>query len=328
MLRDRLAAAGWKAGNNGDDTRLRMTSPRGHLTAHAETAGPPRMSLQKPGAKTSGQGSGAKTSEETATTFFVRFEERATDQQRDLAVDRLFKTDAPLDTLLLFESAWTDAQRARVLDEFAKHPPTTAETWLTLANIHHRGKHDEEARDALRRAAALLRLDQDPSSVKNKLNQLAKELGDEKLIERLDSDAPDFDLLKELGFVEISPGGNPAPTEFELGKAANYFVRDHGGEWQLVSISVKPIDQGTSDAYQLDFVQVQKNGRSYSSGQVVNERHPVPQEVSIKNLGQLRFDVIKQPGRPWFTITTQWQHLPAGGSPLPQAQIGAAAAGG
>ena len=319
LVRGRLEVTGWKSSNDSDETYLRMIGPHGRLTAFGENADGLGIWLEKSAAGSSGQASGDKAAAKTMTTFFVRYEERATAAERDLAVDTLFDADARLETVLLFENQWTITQRERVLDRFAKHPPTTAATWLALANIHHRGKRDNEARDALRRAVALLRVEHDASSLKSKLNQLAKELGDEKLAEKLDAEPPDFELLNELGFLEISADSNLAPIEFDLDGAANYLVRNPGGEWRLLSFSAKPTAQGPNELYQLALAQAMPHSRSVSSGQTLNERHPVQQEVFIEGLGRLHFDVIKQPGQPRFTITAAVQHVRADGSPLPAA---------
>jgi hypothetical protein len=309
-----------------------MKGPQGHLTAHAENAGGVQISLGESKVKTSDQilaknPAGDKTSAGTPATFFVRYEERATPDERNAAIDKLFAAGAPLETLLLFEHSWTDPQRSQVLDRFASHPPKSVEAWLTIASIQHRARHDDQAREALRRSAVLLRVEQDASSLRSKLTQLAKDLGDEKLIEKLDAAPPDFDLLKELGFVELSADGGSSRTEFEFGDAANYFVRNAQDRWRIVRILAQPTAQGSTDAYQLGVSQIMPHGSSFSSGQELNERRPVRHELSLEDAGRLLFEIIKQPGQPRFTVTTRIESAPAAVAPVPQVQAADPASG-
>jgi hypothetical protein len=315
LLRDRLETAGWNEGEGRDENRLAMKGPHGRLTAFGENADGFGIGLDKAPTEKSKQPPD-ETLTTKPTTFFVRYEEYATSEERATAIDKLFDSGVPIQTAMMFENDWTVAQRKKLLDRFAEHPPTSAEQWLVLANIQRGDKNDDAARDALRRSVALLRVAHDASDVKSKLTQLAKELGDEKLVEKLEAEPPDFELLKELGYLEISAVGPAPPVEFDLDGAANYLVRKTDGDWQLISFSAKPTANNRNQGYQLGVGRALPHSRSFSSGQMLNERHPVQQLISIDGLERLHFEIIQQPGLPRFTVTTELQPVQADGSPL------------
>ncbi len=254
------------------------------------------------------------------TVFFVTYTRDHSQQDHDRAIEALFVSDAPLETLLLFENTLTKSQRQQVLARFAEHPVPTAEGWCTAASLYACGKEPERALDALKRAIALLPVSSPSSPVRGRLETLAKELGHEKLVEESSAQPPDITLLKELGFVEIAADSELSPVDFGVGEAVNYCVQDNDGKWKLLTYTARLVEPGKNERYELALAQVTGGSRSYSTGQTLREGNPIQQELFVEGVGRLHFEFVKQADKPRFTVTLEVQPVRADGSPLTPAE--------
>ncbi len=300
-LRGRLEVAQFKGDIQHD--ALRMHNEVGKVVVLSEYADGQRLAFVE--RETPGE-----------TVFFVTYTRDYSGDDRDRAVAALFESAAPLETLLLFENSLTGPQRQQVLARFAEHPPATAEGWRAAASLYAPAKEPEQALEALKRAVALLPLSQPSSPVRSQLDALAKQLGHEKLVEELSAQPPDIDLLKELGFVEITANGETAPLEFGVGDAVNYCVQDGDEKWKLLSYTASLGDPGVNARYELALAQAADGTRSYSHGQTLREGNPIQQQLFVEGVGRLHFEFVKQPDQPRFTVTLQVQPVHADGSPL------------
>jgi hypothetical protein len=222
------------------------------------------------------------------TTFHVKYQRARTADDRQRGVAQLFTDDAPLDLLLLFEDAWTTQQCATMLARLTSRPPATADLGLTVASLERRVGHDDAARNALRRAVALLCIEREPESLRPSIKALAKQLGDETI-----ADQPaDVALLRELGFVEVTAHGATPDVEFGPEGAANYFAAGESTPW-IVSLQAVREGSNPGGPYALSFVRSESGMRSWTSGQAISETVPATSAVQHRELGEVRFSVIR-----------------------------------
>jgi hypothetical protein len=244
-----LKAAGWKTEDvtrEGDLRHLRMRQEAQVLLAYV-----PAGLGRAPGAPPQ------------ASTLCVYYVDRMTEREIQAAIDEALAQNVPVDILVRFERLWSADQRSRMLKALESHPPRTPQVALTLANLYHRLKQDEKARGELVRAHALLRTIADPSTLESKVRSLAKELGDEKLVERPIEPA----TLEGLGFVELKPGSQVAPQDVGLEEPVTFFARLPGGQVKTISLWVVRSSSKTGEAsYQLGFLEVAEHGRSWTAG--------------------------------------------------------------
>ena len=106
-------------------------------------------------------------------------------------------------------------QSRRILQLLRSRPALTPQASLTLANLYHRLKQDGDARGEVLRACALLRTVGQYTDLENKIRNLAKQLGDEKLVEK----PIEPRVLEELGFLGLK-SGVPIPAREVGGRGA------------------------------------------------------------------------------------------------------------
>ncbi|MBN2476639.1 MAG: hypothetical protein JXB62_18660 [Pirellulales bacterium] len=297
-----MESAGWRTSDiSTEQTKLphlRMTCEGAVL----EVFPPRRRDARPPQTFTGGQ-PGAPPE---ATTFYVRYLDRMTQAELTDAIERTFSDDVSSDVLLLFEQSWSQDQRQRVLEILKTRRPTTCEAWLALAGLHHDLKQVAEARDALVRAQTLLRTVGNQGDLPNRIRQLAKKLGDEKLAEV----EPDPAIFAELGFVELKPGVEVPPIELALNEPAHFFWRADAKLATLSVSAVREASPGGAAQYQLVHVKSFRGGRSWGQGTHIAQEEPerlAPPpnlSVSLDGLGHAEITVVKLPGKKRFRLST------------------------
>jgi hypothetical protein len=140
----------------------------------------------------------------------------------------------------------------------ASHPQSA----LALAGILHRMKRDDEARVQVLRTVALLCTTPNPSEIEGRARSLAKELGDEKLVDKPIEPA----LLKELGFIELKSGIQVPPREVGLEEPIHFFFQPAKGSVKTVSVRVVKQTTGTGEpGYEFAYVEWCDRCRSWGS---------------------------------------------------------------
>ncbi len=289
-LQKRLAAAGFEGAIPSDEksVALRMSNQ----TATLQVLGPGGDGVQFPAL-------GLETEPSRTTVFHVKYKQKYVPDDRRQAIETLFAAHAPLDTLLLFEHSWNKAERRQIVERFQENPPGKADTYLTLAELYHYQKQDDQARDALRRAHALLVIEPRSASATAGMEQLAKKL--DISLPRAE-EPPSVETLRELGFLEIKPGAAVADVDLGPDQPANYFAVDDKGQFHFVSLQVLPPSAQTAGDPGLSVVQASRGSRSWTSGQALCASGSLPLTVSLPGIGQVKMTITKDPGQATFRV--------------------------
>ena len=242
-LRRRLDSAGWTTQSASQDKEppfLRMSRGAAVLIAY------PPASSRTP-----------------APFLHVQYVDRMTQEELRAAIDESLAQNAPVDVLVVFESQWSQEQCGRILKLLASRPARTPQVSLTVANLYHRLKRDDDARAELRRAQALLRTVAEHSDLESQIRSLAKTLGDEKLAGK----PIDARVLEGLGFLELKPGV-PVPTqEIALEEPVHFFAKLPDGKWKTISLRpIRVVSDKGKPSYQLAHVESGEGMRSWGTG--------------------------------------------------------------
>jgi hypothetical protein len=244
-IQRRLESAGWKTMHVHDDY-LRMSRDAAELSLRARSA----------------QEIGARSSPKTPT-LDVRYVDRMTQAEKRAALDELLAHNTSPEVLMCLENQWSADQLDRVLKAVESRPPRTPQAALALANFYHRLKRDDNARREVLHACALLRTIAQTSDLDNAIKSLAKDLGDEKLVEK----PLEPRMLDELGFIELKPGIPVPAQEIGLEEPVHFYVKTSDGSLKIVSL--RAFQSGTSSggkpSYQLAFVESGGPGRSWGT---------------------------------------------------------------
>lgn len=246
-LAGRLKEAGWKTGDvdRKDRPYLRATRDNTVLVAYlpAERA----------------QGASP------APGLFAHYTDRMTAAEVESAIDQALADGAPTDVLLCLENAWTKAQSQKLVERLKKAPPRTPQAALTLARLYNRTGDKDLARAELPRVQALLRTVSDYNDLQNQAKKLAKNLGDEKALDK----PIDVTRLAGFGFTELKHGQTVPPREVALDEPAHYYFVDPKGKLHTVSVRVIRPGGGNTGACDLASVESTEHGRSWGSGGAV-----------------------------------------------------------
>jgi len=235
--------------------------------------------------------------------FIVTYTEWAAAEERHAAAERLLDDKADFNTLMIFENSLSHQQNQRLLDRFAAEPPQDAVGWRWAAWRYHRNRDDNRAREALENAVVLLPLAKDASAVESSLKGLAKELGDEKLVERLKKQPLDAERVKRLGVVEVTLGSEPVKVQFNAGGSARLLVRGSGDDWTFVICSVMELGSGGARRNEVHFAQVSPHGSSQTWGQNVTPQSSAMHTQGLGTDGRLELRVTQLSGQPRFELT-------------------------
>ena len=248
-MRRRLEATGWKTRDTSktpDQSYLRMSHNDTTLMIYVPSpqGTPPSSSPREP-------------------ILNIQYVDRMTQDELRAAIDESLTQNVSTDILVCFEGQWSEEQSRRILKALQSRPVRTPQTALTLANLCHRLKQDDNARRELLHAQALLRTVAQYSDLESKARNLAKDLGDEKLVKK-PIEPP---VLKELGFVELKPGIHVPAQETGLEEPVHFFAKTPSGSLNTVSLRVvKSISNNGGLSYQLAFVDSSENSRSWGTG--------------------------------------------------------------
>jgi len=290
-LRERLVAAGYKAEEPAEPmTHFRATKGTSVVEAFADHPG---VIGQLPAAERA----------EQDHEFIVTYTKWAITEEREAAIKRLLDDKADFNTLMIFEHALSNQQNQRLLERLSAEPSQDAAGWKWAAWRYHRNKDEVRAREALENAVLLLPLAKDASSVEGSLNSLAKELGDEKLVETLKKQPLNVERIKRLGIVEVTLGSKPAKIQFDAGGSARLLVRGPGEDWSFVVCSVSEVGSGGTRRNEVYFAQVSPHGSSQTWGQNVTPESSAMHTHSLGASGRLEMRVVQFPNQPRFELT-------------------------
>jgi hypothetical protein len=138
------------------------------------------------------------------------------------------------DILICFEGLWSADQAGRILNLLQSRPMRTPRASLTLARLYHRLKQDDNARDELLHARALLHTIAQYSDLETKVRNLAKELGNEQLA----AEPIEPRVLEELGFIELKAGIQIPSQEIGMEEPVHFYVKTPDGSLKTISLRI------------------------------------------------------------------------------------------
>ena len=117
--------------------------------------------------------------------LYIHYVNRMTQEEMRAAIDTALADNASANVLIRLENWCSEDQRRRMLKVLESHHGQTPETSLALANLYYRrlGLSDKAWNEFLR-ACALLCTMENPAGMEKRVRNLAKDLGDEKLVEQ------------------------------------------------------------------------------------------------------------------------------------------------
>jgi signal transduction histidine kinase len=228
---------------------------------------------------------------------YVHYLDRMSEPEIEAAIDRAMARGASNDVLVLFERHLSTLQQQTVLKKLLASPTRTPQAALTLAKLYHRLGQDANSKRELLRAQVLLRAVDNPGDVESQLRTLAKELGDEKLLER----PVDVQQLLDLGFKELKPAMPVVPQEVGFEQPVLFVVKPGLPKEELRTIAVRVArpDSAESSAITLAYVEVTGSGRSW--GTFGSQGF-----CQIGDAGSFCFKAQPLDSKERFRITAQW----------------------
>ncbi len=239
----RLEAAGWKK-SAADKQHLRFTNNAAILVAYVPS-----------------ERNGQQASAKRTPFVYVQYVDRMTQDEVRAAIDQALAANASPDVLIRFERLWSEEQSRRMLERLRGRPARTPGASLALANLYHRLKQDDDARNELERTCALLRTIAQDADLRNKAKSLAKELGDEKLADR--PIEPGF--LHKLGFIDLLAAASIPPQEIGIEEPVHFYAVRPDRSLQTVSVRALKVATAGDQTCQLAFVDSSEHGRSWGT---------------------------------------------------------------
>jgi len=252
------------------------------------------------------QGS-AESSDPGAEVLYVRYLDRMTRDQVSKAIDRALDEGIDSGALMLFMPYLQGDQQERVLEKLKASKAGAPREWLAMAGLYRRLKRDDEAREALLRARAMLRTVHEQGNLPNRIQSLAKELGDEELVKKPIHPA----LLRELGFVELKSGENIPDVKLGVDQPANFL--GHKSDGQLKTFSLRVVEDVSKEGkavYQLAHVESVDGSRSWGKVGNLGEQSPVSHHGSLEGVGEMTFQIVKLPGQERFRLSIELRAKP------------------
>jgi hypothetical protein len=245
----RLASADWKGSlPSGPEERSYLPLSKGEATLIVYVPSPAIRSADDP---------------PTEPVLNIHYVDRMTQEELRAAIDGLIDDNALTDVLTCFEHQWSEDQCRRVLKTLESRPARTPRAALALVNVYHRLKQNDKARRELLRACALLRTVAQYSDLESRARSLAKELGDEKLVEK----PIEVPTLKELGFIELKPGAQVPPQEIGLEEPVHFYIKKADGKVKTLSLrAIKCGSKKTEPSHELACVESWESSRSSCTG--------------------------------------------------------------
>lgn len=144
------------------------------------------------------------------------YENKFTKEEQSAAIDALFEANAPTDLLFAFDRNMSQQQREELIRRMELSPGGSPKVYLRLAQVYQRQSRKEEA---LRMVAAASAFDAtlENSDSGSEISRISRELTGKATDPVLSPD-----ILRELGFIEVSPLGEWG-VQRKIGEAGYFF---------------------------------------------------------------------------------------------------------
>jgi hypothetical protein len=266
-IRADLERAGWKQYDFtlGTTPYLRMTRADATLSAF-----PARNSGFDPGR------------ESAPPQLVLHYEERFTDVERENAINQLCSSKEPLETLLLFSSMMSSAQRDQFQLRILETPHRSPQLYLHLAE-QFTNNEKERAIMMLDRAEALLAAYRSRDDLRNNIRTQRK-----KLTGKEDGEPVSADLFREIGFRELKPGDAPAELVQSADEPACFFTVPPDGK--PVAFCLRVTDANKIDGPSLISIVSSDGMRSESSRGGSSNQAGLWSDHIAEGLNDVRFE--------------------------------------
>jgi hypothetical protein len=251
---------------------------------------------------------------EEPSPLYVRYLNRMSGEAVQEAMEGALTADAPTDLLLVLSRKGSREQRERAMALLEARGSPDPEVWLALAEFHRSMGRKEAGVAALFRAYALTDAVAKPAPLRGKFDRLAKDLGLGPLKPNLITP----ELLRESGFVELTPGMDPVSVEVGEGEAALFFLQSSDGE--CATTAARPVRACTPEDtphYELAYVHTKGGSRSWGQGPDLRDGSPAGclACMGVDHYGHLTIE--KLPGRERFRVTAEVRATRAEATPSP-----------
>jgi hypothetical protein len=156
---------------------------------------------------------------------------------------------------------FNNRQRERYFS-LLQNGPVTLESQVRLAEMYQGRKMFNAARQSLLRAVVMLWATRDQSDYKQRLKNVAKKLGDEKLVDT----EPDRELILEAGFIEITKETEPFEVETGPDEPVVLFSRDSEGRLSILTLNCKPKEDSDNPLNPFELYYTHRKGGSTGWG--------------------------------------------------------------
>jgi hypothetical protein len=247
-IADQFEAAGWKA----DSTSLTNTYDH-YLRFRQKDA-----ELEIFRAERNRLDPTALDKKENAIEFIAHYRKSFSDAEREAALEKLFTTNSPLETLLPFQNSFFQKQRERYYAILEKAPASSPRSSLLLAEVYLQRKNTNAATKMLLRAKALDAM-LDSSDLESKIDALAKKISPKAKLKLEVSP----EIYRELGFLEITNSTQSFELERPFGQPVLLFTEGDRGP-RTFSLNIHAPRKGS---YPWSMIERQGYGRSSSSSE-------------------------------------------------------------
>ena len=231
--------------------------------------------------------------------MYVRYVDRMSEPELSEAINGTLTEETPTDVMLLFSGHWhrRPGQREAAMSLLESRRLATPEAWTALARLYLRQGREEDARAALLRTSALLKVVARPGPPLAKAKGVAEELGREDLLEQ---DIP-LALYRELGFLVIGEGEDKVRRSVGVDEPLRVVTADS----PRVVFSARILESRTDEGvlgYALSYLYNRSDGgRSWGKTGLVGENSPLRQTL-CEPFG---LSARKTPGEERFVITLE-----------------------
>lgn len=257
----------------------------------------------------SGSGAEPAAEEKSLGKVCIHYVDRFSPEESGAAVDALIESGTAVDVVARFTCLMNNEQKAalagRVLTALSGNAAETIcepVALLAMAELFHTDRKDDEtARQLVRCTAAALHAYWDNDGIKDRLSELAKEMGDESLAEL----PVDAGILEKVGFVNLTAAKGTLEREIRLGQPVSFLIEGRDGETKalcLTVVSTGPGEEG-SRGYRLRCIwrSMESGGASMVAKNGVTQGSPALWSCTgshhVEN-SILEFDVVQKAGLP------------------------------
>jgi len=192
----------------------------------------------------------------------VHYENLFSDEETEKAMRALLDSSAPVETVMLFDRFLTRGSlENRYFEMLEKCPLASVSGNITLAENYQRHGEKDKARQALLRAIALLRTEENHGNYDGRIKDLARRLEEEKLT----AEPVPVGIYRDLGFIEQTSASATVEREVALGEPLVLYDKEN--PLRTLSIRIKRAvgADKKNGLFALHWIEAGRNDRSWGN---------------------------------------------------------------